>query len=101
MSVHFFNFIYYKNNRYTTFAGALYETNMIDLVPGKVQYKYRVGGYDSANQTIRRSKDFNFVSAPVSAANDKTVFAMLADQVILLYFFDNKILSVYSFQLLF
>lgn len=67
-------------NWYTVFTGVLYESNMVDLAVGKVQYKYRVGGFDSANNTIRRSKDFKFNSVPVTDPNAKTVFSMLADQ---------------------
>lgn len=67
-------------NWYPTFAGWLYEADMIHLVPGKNRYKYRVGGYDSVNQTIRRSQDFSFVTAPVNNPHQKNTFAMLGDQ---------------------
>ena len=69
-------------NWYPIFAGLIYEVNVINLIPGKVQYKYRVGGYDGVNQTTRRSQDINFVSAPERNNPDqKNVFAMLGDQV--------------------
>ncbi len=53
---------------------------MTGLKEGKARYKYRVGGLDSS-LAPRRSKDFEFVTSPLSAPNEKTVFAMLADQV--------------------
>jgi hypothetical protein len=67
-------------NWYKTFAGVIYEANMIELTPGKTSYKYRVGGYDPVNATMRRSKDFTFSSAPVPEADKKTTFATFGDQ---------------------
>lgn len=67
-------------NWYPTFAGVIYETNMIDLAPGKKAYKYRVGGLDSASNTVRRSKDFTFYSAPEPSPEQKTTFATFGDQ---------------------
>jgi hypothetical protein len=76
------NFTYtVPQNWYPIFAGVLYETNMVGLEAGKVPYRYRVGGYDSVSQEIKRSADFSFVSAPLPAPEQKTTFAMLGDQV--------------------
>jgi hypothetical protein len=77
------NFTYtVPQNWYPIFAGVLYETNMIGLEPGKIPYRYRVGGFDSVSQVIKRSTEFSFVSAPLPAPEQKTTFAMLGDQVI-------------------
>eukprot|EP00602_Paraphysomonas_sp_CaronLab_P010383 CAMPEP_0185024586 /NCGR_PEP_ID=MMETSP1103-20130426/7716_1 /TAXON_ID=36769 /ORGANISM="Paraphysomonas bandaiensis, Strain Caron Lab Isolate" /LENGTH=561 /DNA_ID=CAMNT_0027557601 /DNA_START=46 /DNA_END=1728 /DNA_ORIENTATION=+ len=67
-------------NWYPAFAGVLYEANMVDLIPGKKQYRYRVGGYDPVNSTIRRSKDFMFSSSPEPNPDQKTTFATFGDQ---------------------
>jgi hypothetical protein len=45
------------------FEGTLYEVNMVNLLPER-KYSYRVGGYDTANQTVRYSEVFTFNSAP-------------------------------------
>ena len=68
-------------NWYPAFAGVIYEANMVDLVPGKKAYKYRVGGLDAVNNVVRRSKDFTFSSAPEPAPDQKTTFATFGDQV--------------------
>lgn len=66
-------------NWYPIFAGVIYETNMVDLFPGKKAYKYRVGGTTPYN-TVRRSQDFTFHTAPESTSNQKNTFALLGDQ---------------------
>ncbi len=68
-------------SRYPVFGGVIYETNMEGLIQGKKSYKYRVGGYDSVNATIRRSQDFQFSSVPRASPHQKTTFGMLGDQV--------------------
>ena len=45
------------------FEGVLYEVNMINL-SGEKKYSYRVGGFDTANNTMRYSDVFTFTSAP-------------------------------------
>jgi hypothetical protein len=59
------------------FTGVLYESDMMNLLPER-SYSYRVGGYDSANATIRYSEVFNFISSP--SGNDPSretrVFAL-------------------------
>lgn len=68
-------------NWYPVFNGVIYETNMIQLIPNKQSYKYRVGGFDIVNNTIRRSKDYIFKTAPnTNIKNQKNTFAMLGDQ---------------------
>lgn len=57
---------------------------MINLEPGKIKYRYRVGGYDPVNQIIKKSNEFSFVTAPIPSPEEKTTIAMLGDQVILL-----------------
>ena len=54
---------------------------MVGLSPGKKSYRYRVGGFDPVNSTTRHSQEFTFQSPPTVDANQKTVFAMLGDQV--------------------
>lgn len=68
-------------NWYPIFAGVLYEANMVNLLPGKASYKYRVGGFDPINATIRYSQDFTFHSAPEPNPEQKTTFATFGDQV--------------------
>jgi hypothetical protein len=51
---------------------------MLDLKPG-LSYDYRVGGWDSANSTIRYSSDFSFKATPSPDPNRKTVISTLAD----------------------
>jgi len=63
---------------WATFTGLIYETDMTGLTPG-AKYKYRVGGFDIVNNTMRYSKEFTFNAAPVPSANQKTTFAYLAD----------------------
>lgn len=64
------------------FEGLIYEVNMDNLVPS-TEYKYRVGGYDTANSTTRLSKEFSYHAAPVTNAPDqKVTIATLADQVV-------------------
>jgi hypothetical protein len=53
---------------------------MLDLIPGKLSYKYRVGGYDPVNQVIKYSQEFEFETAPNTNPNQKTTMAMLGDQ---------------------
>mmetsp|Transcript_23680 Transcript_23680/g.32518 ORF Transcript_23680/g.32518 Transcript_23680/m.32518 type:complete len:574 (+) Transcript_23680:35-1756(+) len=61
------------------FTGKLYETDMQSLTPGQ-KYSYRVGGFDSANNTLRYSKDFTFTASPISNnPNRRTSIATLAD----------------------
>ena len=85
-------------NWYPTFAGIIYEANMVQLTPGKVAYKYRVGGYDDSGNT-HLSQDFTFHSVPNNAPNEETVFAMLGDQVIILFmlfvFLTSYYISIY------
>lgn len=45
------------------FNGVIYEANMAKLEPER-KYSYRVGGYDTANKTVRYSDVFTFISAP-------------------------------------
>ena len=55
----------------------IYEVDMDQLVPGQ-KYLYRVGGYDSANSTLRYSSEFDFVAAPsTSDPNRRTTVATL------------------------
>lgn len=68
-------------NWYPIFAGVIYEADMVGLTPGKTPYRYRVGGYDPVNATIRRSQDFSFASAPTANPDQNTKFAMFGDQV--------------------
>lgn len=68
-------------NWYPAFTGVIYEANMVDLVPGKKAYKYRVGGLDAGSDVVRRSKEFTFSSAPEPAPDQKTTFATFGDQV--------------------
>ncbi|CAM9280344.1 unnamed protein product, partial [Ectocarpus fasciculatus] len=67
-------------NWYPAFTGVIYEANMVDLVPGKKAYKYRVGGLDAGSDVVRRSKEFTFSSAPEPAPDQKTTFATFGDQ---------------------
>jgi hypothetical protein len=61
------------------FTGVLYETEMTGLVP-EGHYKYRVGGWDSANMTTRYSEEFAFHAPPVPTnPNRNTKAAFLAD----------------------
>ena len=62
-----------------TYVGMMYESSMFNLQPGKVSYKYRVGGYDT-NQTVHRSKEFVFNTIPLPDKDQKTTFGMLGDQ---------------------
>ena len=57
----------------------IYEADMIGLQPSTV-YKYRVGGYDTSNQTLRYSEEFQYTSAPIPHATHKTTVGILADQ---------------------
>jgi len=57
----------------------IYETNMVNLIPGKLSYKYRVGGYDSSGEA-HKSQDFSFETVPLNLPHQETVFAMLGDQ---------------------
>jgi hypothetical protein len=66
-------------NWYPVWAGMLYEADMVGLVTGKKQYRYRVGGLDDAG-SAHRSQDFLFSSAPDVDADQKTVVATLGDQ---------------------
>ena len=68
------------NFRYPIFGGVIYESDMTNLLPGKTVYKYRVGGYDS-NNVAHMSEEFVFKTPPLPNADEKTVFAMLGDQV--------------------
>jgi hypothetical protein len=68
-------------NWYPVFAGVIYEADMVELKTGKTPYRYRVGGTDPESNTVRRSQDFSFVTPPNSDPEQKTVFAMLGDQV--------------------
>lgn len=61
------------------FTGMIYEADMTGLAPA-MRYTYRVGGYDSANRTIRYSTEFTFSSAPTPAASQPTTVGVLADQ---------------------
>eukprot|EP01038_Epipyxis_sp_PR26KG_P007480 gene7480-10194_t len=66
-------------NWWEIFTGMIYEADMVELKPNK-KYKYRVGGYDEANKTIRYSEIYSFKSQPLSNdPNQKTVAATLAD----------------------
>lgn len=58
-------------NWWPTFHGQIYETNMINLNNEK-QYAYRVGGYDSVNQTTRYSDVFHFKTTPAATSADRT-----------------------------
>ncbi len=61
------------------FTGLIYEADMSGLSADKY-YKYRVGGYDSANATVRFSAEFEFKAAPESNnPNRETKIATLAD----------------------
>lgn len=61
------------------FNGMIYQVDMDGLEPG-AEYTYRVGGYDTANATDRRSADFTFRATPLSDdANRKTRVGVLAD----------------------
>lgn len=46
------------------FTGVIYEVDMTNLTP-EHRYKYRVGGYDTVNQTMRYSDEFSFQAAPL------------------------------------
>lgn len=70
---------------YHDYLGVLYEVDMVDLKPG-LSYDYRVGGYDTANDTIRYSKDFKFKSTPEANPNRKTVVTTLADHGTFMFF---------------
>ncbi len=62
-----------------TFTGVIYDANMEGLLPDH-RYKYRVGGWDSANATVRYSAEFPFKAAPESNnPNRPTKIATLAD----------------------
>ena len=62
------------------FTGVIYEADMTRLPLPSTKYRYRVGGYDSANATVRYSEEFVFSTAPLSTRPDQTVrIAMLAD----------------------
>jgi hypothetical protein len=61
------------------FTGVIYEADMTGLAADH-HYKYRVGGWDSANATLRYSAEFNFKAAPESNdPNRVTKIATLAD----------------------
>jgi acid phosphatase type 7 len=45
------------------FTGWIYEVDMTHLTPS-MQYRYRVGGYDTANATMRYSQEYRFRAAP-------------------------------------
>ena len=61
------------------FTGVLYETDMVNLTPA-TKYRYRVGGWDTANSTTRYSAEFEFTAAPVSdSPNRATKVAFIAD----------------------
>jgi hypothetical protein len=76
------NFTYsVPQNWYPIFGGVIYEANMANLEPGKNTYRYRVGGYDSVAQVVKRSADFSFTTPPLPSPEQKTTFAMLGDQV--------------------
>lgn len=64
---------------WATFTGRIYETDMTGLISG-ANYKYRVGGYDVVNATMRYSKEFTFNAAPLSNnANQEVTFGYMAD----------------------
>lgn len=62
-----------------TFTGVLYEADM-DGLKADHRYKYRVGGWDTANNTMRFSDVFEFKAAPESNnPNRPTRIAAIAD----------------------
>lgn len=66
-------------NWWPTFTGRIYEVDMKRLKPGS-GYKYRVGGFDTANNTMRYSNTYNFKAAPLSGHPSRTTKAFaLAD----------------------
>lgn len=79
------------------FTGVIYESDMNGLQPDH-SYQYRVGGYDSANQTIRYSDPFVFKTAPLPTnPNRPTKVFTLADHgTFMLFGFEtiNKMVSV-------
>lgn len=60
------------------FTGLIYETDMVNLIPN-MKYRYRVGGWDNSNSTMRYSQEFSFKAAPEIHPNRKTVISTLAD----------------------
>lgn len=60
------------------FSGMIYEADMNGLEAGK-RYDYRVGGFDTANNTVRTSDTFSFNSKPNNDPNRPTTVASLAD----------------------
>jgi len=86
-------------NWWPVFTGVLYEVNMKGLSPSQ-KYKYRVGGFDSANNTVRTSREYSFKSAPVNNLPDqKTVIGGLADQgtfMFLGFAVEDKLVAVHE-----
>lgn len=61
------------------FTGVIYEANMDGLLLPSTSYQYRVGGFDSANNTIRYSDEYVFQTPPINTRPDQTVrIAILA-----------------------
>lgn len=53
------------------FNGVIYDVDMTDLSPDS-HYKYRVGGFDNVNQTMRYSEEFTFKAAPLPSPDRTT-----------------------------
>jgi len=83
------------------FNGVIYNSDMTGLAADS-KYKYRVGGFDPVNNTMRFSKEFNYKSAPVSNPDRKTVVATGGDHgTFMLFGFltVNKMIKMYQNQL--
>jgi hypothetical protein len=77
------------------FTGLIYEVNMERLTPN-FQYKYRVGGYDPVNATMRYSQEYTFRASPKSNNPSRTtkVFS-LADHGTFMLFGFETVLKMY------